>query len=291
MLSPNPYLPDATDAPVRWQCSALAFGDFIIDCAFMRHAGSDTGILAASYLEPLARALNYPGRLRFFDMPATDVPPSIWNARRAKLGPMLRSTLALNRSIRRAMRPGDTLTVPTRDLRWKAICWPRRVGFIREPGENLYSAYCAKLGIDPATLLTPLPRKPASVLILPESRQAVRNLSDTLVRRIVEANREAGVTSRIVRVRPPTSTAPLAESEVALWGLPALIDAVRSAEAVVSADSLPAHLASYFMRPSFVFTPVPKASWPQMPTSVLLPGAWSDTTDMVAYHSWLKSHG
>lgn len=291
MISPSLTHSDASATPVRWQCSALAFGDFIIDCSFMRHAGPDTGILAASYLEPLARALDYPGRLRFFDMPATDVPPSIWNARRAKWGPMLRSTLALNRSIRRAMRPGDTLTVPTRDIRWKAICWPRRISFTREPGENLYAAYSARLGIDPGTLLTPLSRKPASVLILPESRQTVRNLSDEVVARIVAVNREAGVASRVVRVRPPDSTAPLAVGEVALWGLPAMIEAVRSAEAVVSADSLPAHLAAYFMRPTFVFTPVPKASWPQLPTSVLRPGAWSDTNDMTPYRSWLTSHG
>lgn len=291
MLSPSPTHADATASPTRWQCSALAFGDFIIDCNFMRHAGPNTGILAASYLEPLARALDYPGRLRFFDMPASDVPPSIWNARRAGLRPMLRSTLALNRSIRAALRPGDTLTVPTRDIRWKAICWPRRIDFTREPGENLYAAYGAKLGIDPASQLTPLPRKPASVLILPESRQLVRNLSDETVARIVAVNREAGVASRIVRVRPPESSAPLAENEVPLWGLPSLVDAVKSAEAVVSADSLPAHLASYFMRPTFVFTPVPKASWPQLPTSVLLPGTWNDTTDMASYRSWLTQHG
>jgi hypothetical protein len=276
--------------PVHWQCSALAFGDFIIDCNFMRRAGPDTGILAASYLEPLARALEYPGCVRFFDMPDTDVPPSIWNARRAKLTPLLRSTLKLSRSIRSALRPGDSLTVPTRDVRWSAICWPRRIGFIREPGENLYTAYSSKLGINPTTLLTPLASRPASVLILPESRQAVRNLTQETVDRIVAVNRIAGVTSRIVRIRSPESAVPLMANEVALWGLPALIDAVRSAEAIVSADSLPAHLAAYFMKPTFVFTPVPKASWPQLPTSVLLPGAWSDTTDMTSYLSWLTQH-
>ena len=289
-MSSSVLVPHSEVTQVHWQCSALAFGDFIIDCNFMRRAGPDTGILAASYLEPLARALDYSGRLRFFDMPANDVPPSIWNVRRAKLTPMLRSTLTLNRSIRSALRPGDTLTVPTRDIRWRAICWPRRIGFTREPSENLYAAYSAKLGIDPTTLLTPLANRPASVLILPESRQAVRNLSEDTVARIVAVNRDAGVASRIVRIRSPESAAPLAENEVALWGLPALIDAVRSAEAIVSADSLPAHLAAYFMQPTFVFTPVPKASWPQLPTSVLLPGAWSDTTDMTSYCSWLTQH-
>lgn len=289
MSSSKPLLHSVT-TPVRWQCSALAFGDFIIDCNFMRRAGPDTGILAASYLEPLARALDYADRLRFFDMPSTDVPPSVWNARSAEITPILRSALLLSRGIRSALRPGDTLTVPTRDARWKAICWPHRISFTREPGENLYAAYSTKLNIDPATLLTPLAMRPASVLILPESRQTARNLSNDTVARIVAINRELGVSSRIVRVRPPESLEPLADNEVALWGLPALIDAVKSAEAIVSADSLPAHLAAYFKRPTFVFTPVPKASWPQLPTSVLLPGAWSDTTNMTSYRSWLTQH-
>lgn len=289
-MSSSFHISQFETTPVSWQCSALALGDFLIDCNFMRRAGPNTGILAASYLEPLARALDYPGRLRFFEMPANDVPPSVWNARRAKFIPILRSTLNLKRNIRLALGPHDTLTVPTRDIRWKAICWPRRIGFIREPGENLYTAYSSKLGINPTTLLTPLTRRPASVLILPESRQAVRNLSEETVARIVEVNRIAGVTSRIVRIRHPESAAPLMANEVALWGLPALIDAVRSAEAIVSADSLPAHLAAYFMQPTFVFTPVPKASCPQLPTSVLLPGAWSDTVDMTSYFSWLTQH-
>lgn len=289
MSSVNPVF-HSEPTPVHWQCSALAFGDFIIDCNFMRRAGPDTGILAASYLEPLAHALDYPGRLRFFDMPTSDVPPSIWNARSAKLPSILRSSLLMQRGIHNALRPSDTLTVPTPDMRWKVICWPRRIGFTREPGENIYAAYSAKLRIDPATLLTPLTRRPVSVLIFPESRQTVRNLSNETVARIVAVNRELGVTSRIVRIRPPEASSPLAENEVALWGLSALIDAVRSAEAIVTADSMPAHLGAYFMQPTFVFTPVPKASWPQLPTSVLQPGAWNDTTDMTSYRFWLSKH-
>jgi hypothetical protein len=275
---------------IQWQCSSLAFGDFVIDCNFMRRAGPKTGILAASYLEPLARALEYPGRLCFFDMPATDVPPSIWNVRRARLGAILRSAIALMRGIRRVLPAGDTLTLPTRDIRWKAICWPRRIEFTREPGENIYFAYIARLGIDPNALLTPLSSRPASVLILPESRQIARNLSEETVQRIVAINREVGVRSLIVRVRPPGSGPPLAENEVELWGLSSMIESVKMAEAVVSADSLPVHLAAYFMRPAFVFTPVPRASWPQLPASVLLPGAWSDTTDMTNYRSWLTQN-
>ncbi len=65
----------------------------------MLRAGPDTGILAASYLELLARALSYPGRLRFFDMPAADILLSAFAVRQAGFAAIAASLWRLRNSM------------------------------------------------------------------------------------------------------------------------------------------------------------------------------------------------
>lgn len=52
----------------------------------------------------------------------------------------------------------------------------------------------------------------------------------------------------------------------------AMADAVRSVDAVISADSMPAHMAEYFGSPVFVVSPVPNAYW--LPLSCLTTDRW-----------------
>lgn len=273
--------------PVHWHCSALAFGDFVIDCNFMRRAGPDRGILAASYLEPLARALDYPGRLRFFDMPAADVPPSVFNLRKADLHAIMASFRRLRSGLLTALAPTDTLNVPNRDLRWNLACFPRRINALRLPHENIYLAYCARLGLLPQDLAVPMPARFRKVVIFPDSRQSAKQIPESTLSTLVDINAAAGMQTRIARVRSPESGYVDAPGEFSIWGLPALVSAVREAEVIVSADSLPGHLAEYFERPVFVLTP--QANEPLMPLSVLLHRRWGRFDAVDAYQRWINA--
>lgn len=289
---PLPFLSDsaadATTTSVCWHCSALAFGDFVIDCNFMRSAGQNTGILAASYLEPLARALDYPGRLRFFDMPAIDVPPSAFNVRKAGITAIAASLWRLRAGILTAVPPADTINVPHRDIRWRLACTPRRINALRMPHENIYVAYCARLGLVPQDLVVPMPKHYREVVIFPDSRQPAKQIPESTLRALVDINTAAGLQTRIARVRPPEAGYVPTPGEFNLWGLPALVHTVREAEVIVSADSLPGHLAEYFKRPVFIMTP--QANEPLMPLSVLLRQRWGRFDAIETYQKWITTN-
>lgn len=281
---------ETTINPVHWQCSALAFGDFVIDCNFMRRAGPDTGILAASYLEPLARALAYAGRLQFFDMPASDVPPSAFNARQAGFAAIAASLWRLRTGLSKAISPIDTINVPHRDIRWSLACAPRHANALRMPDENIYLAYCAHLGLSPQKLAVPMPAHFREVLVFPDSRQSAKQIPESTLRKLVNINAASGVETRIVRVRSPESGYVDAPGEISLWGLQALVNAVKDAEVIVSADSLPGHLGEYFERPVFILTP--QVNEPLMPLSVLLHQRWGRFDSMDVYQQWITAnHG
>jgi len=272
---------------MNWFCSALAFGDFLIDCSFMRYAGCENAILAASYLKPLASALDFQGNIKYFDMPNTDIPPSLFNARRAKVPAMIRSLYLLRDGIKNSVSRDDTIYVPLKDLRWQLACLPYLPRSLRTREENIYLAYCSHFGLDAESFVARLESKPSTVLVFPDSRQVHRQIPDRIISIILQANADLGIKSLIVRVRPPDSAYVKHENEISIWGLPALVDLIRNAEAVVSADSLPAHLATYFMNPLFIITPTINASMPQMPPSVLKLQNWDGFTDLGRYKKWI----
>lgn len=289
MSSPYSSSADAR-TPIQWHCSALAFGDFLIDCNFMRRAGPAHRLLAASYLRPLAEAIDYAGPLSYFEMPARDVPPAAFNARKAGLGAIAASLWRLRAGLLSATAPADIISVPHRDIRWRLACAPRQIEALRLPHENIYLAYCTRLGLMPEDLVVAMPARPREVLVFPDSRQAAKQIPELTLRSLTTINAAAGVQTRIVRVRPPEIGRVDSPNELSLWGLPALVRAVRDAEVIVSADSLPGHLAEYFERPVFILTP--QANEPLMPLSVLLRQRWGRFDALQTYQQWISAdHG
>jgi hypothetical protein len=273
---------------MNWYCSALAFGDFVIDCNFMQYAGPNDSLLAASYLEPLADALGFRSRIKFFNMPINDIPPSVFDVRKGGLSRIIRSAHLLREGLLSSVGKDDVLNVPVEDFRWKVICWPHSVSAIRTKSENIYNAYCKRFGIEPSSLMSIKTQKLSTILIFPDSRQVIRKVPNSTVSLVTSANNDFGISTIVVKIRPPELKVPCASNEISIWGLSALIELIKNADAIVSADSLPAHIAAYYNRPVFVITPVPKASWPQLPPSVLIPGFWSGVSDVLAYKKWLS---
>lgn len=274
-------------APIQWYLSALAFGDFLIDCYFLRRAGAAHRLLAASYLRPLAEAIDYQGPLRYFEMPTQDVPPSVFNVRKASLSEIAASLCRLRAGLLTATLPADTINVPHRDIRWRMTCSPRRINALRLSHENIYLAYCARFGLIPQELVVPMPARTREVIVFPDSRQPAKQIPEPTLRVLVDINAAAGVRTRIMRVRPPETGHVNAPEENSLWGLSALVRAVREAEVIVSADSLPGHLAEYFKRPVFILTP--HDNEPLMPLSVLLEKRWGRFDTMKAYQEWITT--
>jgi hypothetical protein len=279
----------ATPISAHWQCSALAYGDFLIDCNFMRLAGPGHQLLAASYLRPLAEAISYDGPVRYFDMSPKDVPPSVFNARKANVRAILGSLRQLRTGLLRSTSADDIITVPHNDIRWRLACLPRRINVLRERHENIYLAYCTRFGLEPEKLIIPTPSRLNEVLVFPDSRQPAKQIPESTLQSVADINSRAGIATRIVRVRPPDPGRVDAPGEISLWGLPALVDAVNRAQAIVSADSLPGHLAEYLQRPAFIL--IRQINEPLMPLSVLLRQRWGRFDVLGSYQHWIDDIG
>lgn len=274
--------------PTHWQLSTLAFGDFIIDCNFMRNAGPGHRLLAASYLQPLAEAIAYEGQLSYFDMPSGDVPPSAFNARRASLKAITSSLWHIGKGILSSTSPADTIIVPHSDIRWRMACTTRHMVALRQPKANIYLAYCSRFGLSPDGLIVPMPLRPREVVVFPDSRQQAKQIPEPTIRALIDINAVNGVRTLIARVRPPEEGGVDKPGEISIWGLPALVRALRQAEVIVSADSLPGHLAEYLKIPVFIFSP--KANESLMPLSVLLRQRWGRFENMDAYRQWITAN-
>jgi hypothetical protein len=272
----------------HWRLSTLAFGDFIIDCNFMRNAGPGHRLLAASYLRPLAEAITYKGPLRYFDMPSEDVPPSAFNARRASLKAIARSLWRIGKGVVSTTSQADKIIVPHSDIRWRIACTTRHIVALRQPKENIYLAYCLRFGLSPQDLIVQMPLRPREVMVFPDSRQPAKQIPEPTIRALIDINATHGVRTLIARVRPPDAGCVDQPGEISIWGLPALVHALRQAEVIVSADSLPGHLAEYLKIPVFIFSP--KANESLMPLSVLLRQRWGRFEDMDAYRQWITAN-
>lgn len=271
----------------EWNCSSLAFGDFLIDCYFANLAYPRCRLLSASYLRPLAEAIQFKGAIRYFDMQVNDVPPSVFNLRKAGIRAIISSMQQLRAGISSSTSPADTINVPHKDIRWWLACSPRRVVPLRLRHENIYLAYCSRFELSPESLISKMPGRPREVLIFPDSRQPNKQIPDSTLQSVMEINAMFGVRTTIVRVRPPDKNVNNSPNEVSLWGLTNLVRLIQEAEAIVSADSLPGHLAEYFKRPVFILTP--KANEPLMPLSVLLYKRWSCFNQLDIYQQWIRA--
>jgi ADP-heptose:LPS heptosyltransferase len=69
-----------------------------------------------------------------------------------------------------------------------------------------------------------------------------------------------------------------------------LIDAINSADLVISADSLPAHLSEFLGAPVFIFTPIPNWSIYWLPKSAFNSKGMATFEDISNFDRWLYLH-
>lgn len=126
-------------------------------------------------------------------------------------------------------------------------------------------------------------------LIIPTSRIQNKVLQKGLVATIAKKLEDHGIEHEILMFQDEALDLP---SQVSVRSIPktfeALVKAIQSASLVVSADSLPAHIAEYHQIPIFVFTPTANTYW--LPRTSFLNAAWTDFSNMRPLETWLLSN-
>ena len=249
--------------------SAKSFGDFVIAHSVLHRVESQAHervrLIAGSHVRSLATILPPDVRVTFLALGDERV-PAIFDVR--KRGPLsaVRSALWLRGELNSLVRQGqEVLAFEGLGIRERFIAgrWPV-VGPSRR--RNIYETYAHFLrdrGI-PVVAATALAADATrrSIGIFPESRLAAKTLGETTISTIVRRATAAGLEARLFILEGDPTGAPESDRVTRIpRDFKSLAAAIRSVDCVVSADSLPAHLADYFARPVFVAAPFANEYW------------------------------
>ncbi|MEO5493531.1 MAG: hypothetical protein ABIR08_05845 [Sphingomonas sp.] len=248
-----------------------AFGDFTIAAASIekidpteRHR---VRLVAGSHLAPLAAAVAPDVEIAYVDVGAHGVPP-LFDIRKHGVRKAIRSGIGLRRAMR-AMGPtiGRSILVDRADHRAHFLFDRYDISELPPGSRNIYDAYqvaFSSFGLASVQSVQAL-ATPASDLIgiLPGSRIAAKNLPPALVAQSLDTCRRSGKMGRLILVHGerPDLEAAFSDAIVIVHDFGQLAAALRGVGQIISADSLPAHLAERSAIPVFVLSPVDNSYW------------------------------
>jgi hypothetical protein len=250
--------------------SVKSFGDLIIAVTCLARISPDARhrvtLLIGEHLSPLASVLTILVEVRVLDE-RLDGPAPLFDARRLGIGAAVSSALSLRRAIGRAVAPGETLVFDTIGLRERFLAFGRRA-LALPPAANIYAAYEAlfsKNGLPMQAIgpAVPTPVEGGLVRIFAGARMAHRRPPASLLHRAVQRVEAKGGRAEIMLL---DGERPDLEGErlpvvVVPRDFGAMLDVMRRSDAVISPDSMTAHLAEYCSKPVLVLTPADKFYW------------------------------
>jgi ADP-heptose:LPS heptosyltransferase len=249
--------------------SAKSFGDFVIAHSVLGRietcAKYRVRLIACSHLKALNAILPNDVRVTLMDSGEERV-PAIFDVKKYGAWAALQSAVSLRRRFQDIERHGDeVLAFDALGIRERFIAgrWP--VASPRARSANIYETYSRFLSDQDIPTAPPPPANaPAarSVGIFPESRLIEKRLGAPTVAAILNLTTRVGLAAKIFMLDGDVSALRGHPKAVTISrDFESLADAIRSVDSVISADSLPAHLAEYFGRPVFVASSAPNEYW------------------------------
>lgn len=259
--------------------SIKAFGDLVIAVTSLQRMtaadGSHPAIIVGSHLTELLDALESNVPAHIIDVKEPGV-PSVYDIKKNGVLRALRSAVALRRTF------GDidhrtNLVFDRAAWREKLLGAGRRISELPQ-APNIYLAYAkflTSMGMIGRHRQADRPEPVRRVGIFPGSRIAAKNLPKAVIVKALLEIEHAGYEGHLMLLegeRPDLENSEIPFHIVARR-FADLADAVRSMDMVISADSLPAHLAERSNIPVFVLTPVENSYW--LPLSSFEQGYWT----------------
>lgn len=265
----------ATDmvlTPSHTLMSLKGFGDLTIARTCLATSGHEAGLAIAHHLVELNAALR-PGPVPLVVEHGERGVPAMFDLRKRGLWSGTISAVGLRWAVRRAgIQAANTLVFDELGPRERFIAVGARS--VALPARaNIYLAYAALLGGPDGA--APIRNNRRMAGIFPSSRVAAKNLPPTVVARLVEQCRADGLVPQVFLLEGerPELEAAFPEATIVPRRFAALADAVCGAGVIISADSLPAHLAEHWQCPVFVVSPVDNRYW--LPLSAFADDRWT----------------
>ncbi len=125
-------------------------------------------------------------------------------------------------------------------------------------------------------------------MIIPGARVQFKNIPISVISRALKILENREIDCSVITFVGENLDVPLDSNIVVLpRDFGSLISSIKSADLVLSADSLPAHLSFYLNIPVFVFTPIPAWTIKWLPLSAYRSKAFADFSDETAFRNWL----
>lgn len=244
-----------------------AFGDLTVTAATLRSLPREAlgrfMLLIGPHLGDLARALKPACAVETLPLPDRHV-PALFDLKKHGLMAGLRSALSLRGAL--ATAASDSVLVLPRQARRERFIAGGRRSLALPPAENIYVAHERFLQQQIGATVMPLELDHAMrsqrIALCPFSRIAAKNLPRNLVIELAGTCAKAGFDVELLLLEGEhfdDRNAP--RTRVIPRRFDALADALAAYAGVISADSLPAHLAEYRGTPAFVASPVPNRYW------------------------------
>jgi hypothetical protein len=279
-----------TEKGDEWLLVSLkALGDFLIAYRSLQtaRAPATMRILAAEHLRDFIDALQAQSRVRI--LASGPHYPSAWDIKRQGILAGLRNLSMLRKQFE-TLSDESQLLFDQWGWRERVLGWRHRCTTLL-PAANVYQAFAqtlAQLGLQSDGQIKEAARPGAGrVRIYPASRIAAKTLSGPVLARLVQQVAACGLNCEVVALGDEALDLP---SELPVQRIErsftALIESIRSSLLVISADSLPGHLADYFGLPVHIVSPQANQYW--LPLSCFLDGSWSIFEDTRSLPSWLS---
>jgi hypothetical protein len=250
--------------------SAKSFGDFVIAHSVLHrvdsHADDRIRMIACSHLKGLNAILPDDVSVTLVDT-GEDRVPAVFDVKKCGALAAVQSALSLRRvfqGIERNRNEHLAFDILGARERFIAGRWPVISPRIRRA--NIYETYAQFLAEKDFRSVLPEPLggrvTPRSIGIFPESRLVAKRLDAITLSAIFDRAARAGLDARLFVLEGDVSSQREFPCVVNISrDFRSLAAAIRSVDLVISADSLPAHLAEYIGRPVFVASPAPNEYW------------------------------
>lgn len=276
---------------MHWCCSFKSYGDLVILCNYLRKVDSSHyGLLAGSHLLHLLTAIKFDGTLRIVDV--GERVPAIFDIKKYSYTKATYDGILLRAKMQSAIQKrSDTLVFDTLGVRQRFLAWPIHAECVAQGADNIYLDYSHYFGLNDGIRHSPCDdhlKSINSIYLFPDSRLKTKELPTRLILDIANENRKLDKNTILIKIGKPVDL-PQFQSLQIHWidGFDQLVEVVTKADLLVTADSLPAHLAEYFGIPVFVFSPVQNNYW--MPLSCFNRGLHSEFESMSTYQEWLNT--
>lgn len=269
------------------------YGDLAIALTSLARLPEDQrggfGLLLAEHLRPLFEAAALPIAMRTIANREPEL-PAVFNVKRRGYWRAIASARDLRSSLRRAAASlGTTFLFDRIGARERFIAGGGKA-IALPPAPNIYLGYDAlfdRLGVRPGAAEAAPPAAGGLLRVFPGSRVAAKAFPRALVEEIFAMAVAAGIAAELMLLDGESPH--LEACDLPIRRIPrdfaAMLAAVRDGDFVVSADSLPAHLAEFAGRAVFVFSPVPNRFW--LPRSAYDDDNWALFDDGAALGKFL----